>query len=779
MKIDIGVVYHKEAPIFQSEVLLPIQVGKARSDIDLGIQGDDIGDNLSVKNIWYGELSGTYWLWKNSKADIKGLFHYRRLLNLNENFATELPYYEAELEDVGDPKRFLSDLDLTKDRISSLLKKRSIIARIREDFRRWSSFTMESHFRANHISKHLDITFDILREDFPKIYPIAQKTLKDYYFYATNMVIMKSADFDDYCKFVFGVLEKLETKVNPYDREIENGGQLKKRYTDMIGERLTSIYIEYRKSLGDSVAEFPAVVIVPRGKRFWDASTYSGDAYAKQKNVKIIIDNFNDPTAPKASVIIAAYNVEKTIEKAIASVTNQTLSNIEIIIVNDGSTDNTSYKLESLTKTDERILIITQNNMGPGAARNAGLRVARGEYIHFMDGDDYIDLDFLETLVLNADRYKSDIVISGHKTVEENSGKIIGNSYLPHTLYGGNLNIHTHPDLMLVPGHLWDKIFRAKKIKEALFPNDKCNGEDILFWFKSLSRACTISICDVRKYNYMISNSSIQKRTEYALGTFNNMAIAQEFIKPLLNEEQTQLFYLIKRAVVAHMIHRARITMISNSAFRKQFFAKAKISLRDGKINFDETLKKKAMFFYINFEAVEKIAQGASLAELSRIFSLYFSFAKFSKYWALSKICFGRARKRYKAKYKSYKTAIQNFAKENGKARLLLFGTSVVKLIAKNNYRKVYVVGVPIFKIKYERNLIKYYIFGIKFMTKSKIYARLFGIIVASRLERYLTQSFDYIGWKISDLIPRKLDEIRDDINTLSGSESLKTNALS
>ena len=83
IKIEIAVAYHKNSKLVKNDCLLPIQAGKACSDIDLDMQGDDTGDNISAKNFGYAELTAIYWLWKNSKADIKGLFHYRRFLDLN------------------------------------------------------------------------------------------------------------------------------------------------------------------------------------------------------------------------------------------------------------------------------------------------------------------------------------------------------------------------------------------------------------------------------------------------------------------------------------------------------------------------------------------------------------------------------------------------------------------------------------------------------------------------------------------------------------------------
>ena len=101
---------------------------------------------------------------------------------------------------------------------------------------------------------------------------------------------------------------------------------------------------------------------------------------------------------PKISVIVPVYKVEKFLPKCLESLINQTLKDIEIICINDGSPDNSLKILEEYAKKDSRIKIINQKNAGPSVARNNGMSAASGEYIGFVDSDDWIDLDFYEKL---------------------------------------------------------------------------------------------------------------------------------------------------------------------------------------------------------------------------------------------------------------------------------------------------------------------------------------------------------------------------------------------
>jgi glycosyltransferase involved in cell wall biosynthesis len=107
----------------------------------------------------------------------------------------------------------------------------------------------------------------------------------------------------------------------------------------------------------------------------------------------------NTKDACLISVIVPAYNVESYIEECIISILNQSYENIEVIIVNDGSTDKTGIICESLSNIDERICYYSQNNKGVSEARNKGLEAASGEYVMFVDGDDYIAPDCIEYLL--------------------------------------------------------------------------------------------------------------------------------------------------------------------------------------------------------------------------------------------------------------------------------------------------------------------------------------------------------------------------------------------
>ena len=124
----------------------------------------------------------------------------------------------------------------------------------------------------------------------------------------------------------------------------------------------------------------------------------------------------------EVSIIIPVYNNVKYVEKCIRSVMQQTLQDLEIIVINDGSTDGSYEILQKLEKEDRRISLLTQKNSGVAAARNHGLRTASGKYITFVDGDDYLQVDYIEKMYQAAEKEQLDMVICGLTYVDE-SGK--------------------------------------------------------------------------------------------------------------------------------------------------------------------------------------------------------------------------------------------------------------------------------------------------------------------------------------------------------------------
>lgn len=125
---------------------------------------------------------------------------------------------------------------------------------------------------------------------------------------------------------------------------------------------------------------------------------------------------------PKVSIIVPIYNVEQYLDRCMQSLLNQTLEDIEIIMVDDGSPDNCPKMCDEYAKKDERVKVIHKKNAGLGMARNSGLEIATGEYVAFVDSDDYVDVSAYEKMYNSVKKHNADAVFSGLK--EENASGI-------------------------------------------------------------------------------------------------------------------------------------------------------------------------------------------------------------------------------------------------------------------------------------------------------------------------------------------------------------------
>ena len=200
----------------------------------------------------------------------------------------------------------------------------------------------------------------------------------------------------------------------------------------------------------------------------------------------------------KVSIIIPVYNVEKYIEECMESVVNQTLEEIEIIIVNDGTQDNSMKKIERFL-SDDRIIIINKENAGASSARNLGIKLAEGEYISFVDSDDFIEKTMLEDLYCTSNNH--DIIFSDFIFYDEKSKKEIKNER--EILFSENKGSYFYLYGSTV---VWNKIYRREfLLKNNLFFKEGIIYEDELFTFKSSFLAEKIKY--VKKYHYYYRNN--------------------------------------------------------------------------------------------------------------------------------------------------------------------------------------------------------------------------------------------------------------------------------
>lgn len=221
---------------------------------------------------------------------------------------------------------------------------------------------------------------------------------------------------------------------------------------------------------------------------------------------------------PIISIIVPIYNVGKYLPKCIESILNQTFKNFELILVNDGSTDNSGVVCDDYAKKDTKIKIIHKSNGGVSSARNAGLYVAKGEYIGFVDPDDYIDKNMYEKLYRLCIDNNSDIAIcrfnreiNGKIQNKESTEEIIelNNMEAMNELFKGNLYRFS----------LCNKLFSKKCFNDVLFPEERIH-EDLSTTYKLFAnskKAVYINYCGyiyVRRENSILTSTYNEKRLQ-------------------------------------------------------------------------------------------------------------------------------------------------------------------------------------------------------------------------------------------------------------------------
>lgn len=185
----------------------------------------------------------------------------------------------------------------------------------------------------------------------------------------------------------------------------------------------------------------------------------------------------------KVSAIVPVYNTEKFLEKCIRSIMSQTLKEIEIICINDGSTDNSLEILKKLQKEDNRIIIIDKKNEGVSKARNIGIERARGEFLSFIDSDDWIEKEYYEICYKELIRTNSDIIITDFFSEKFNGTELV---YKKDIVGMENIKKIEYIEAIIlvnVVGALWNKIIRKKILEKnnIRFQEGLMVGEDIYF----------------------------------------------------------------------------------------------------------------------------------------------------------------------------------------------------------------------------------------------------------------------------------------------------------
>ncbi|MBO5833348.1 MAG: glycosyltransferase [Alphaproteobacteria bacterium] len=290
----------------------------------------------------------------------------------------------------------------------------------------------------------------------------------------------------------------------------------------------------------------------------------------------IVVQNKIEYT-PKVSVIVPVYNVEKYLAQCLDSILGQTLSEIEVICVDDGSTDNSMEILKEYAKRDNRITILSQQNLHAGVARNAGLAVARGEYLSFLDSDDWFDTDMLNQMYAKATKDQSDIVVCDADIYKDKDGTWDKPSYIlrlkeiPNPQEPFNKDTLGNKIFSFTGSAVWTKLYaRDFVMKNNLFFQNLYSCNDIGMNTSALLLASKISVVNQRFVHYRRDTSG--QITTHRGATAISIIHAYYYVKAHMTANNLDMYLPLINELFLEKAkwERSRCTFKQKIAYKKQ-----------------------------------------------------------------------------------------------------------------------------------------------------------------------------------------------------------------
>lgn len=249
---------------------------------------------------------------------------------------------------------------------------------------------------------------------------------------------------------------------------------------------------------------------------------------------------------PAISVIIPVYNAQDGIKRCVDSLLNQSFKNFEIILLNDGSKDNSLNILKEYELKYSFVRVIDKQNEGVAVTRNKGILLAEGEYTMFMDNDDFVDSDYIETFYQAIHEKKLDLVIGGYKRVNQDN-QIIFSQDIQQSEWSKYI--------IMAP---WAKVYRTEFLKtNNLEFFDYGIGEDIIFNLAAYKTTDKIGLLDYKGYNWYYNNQSISNTSQRGFSPKIDILVLFSKILELGKPSELEVYYL-KRYYVWYLLFSGR-----------------------------------------------------------------------------------------------------------------------------------------------------------------------------------------------------------------------------
>ena len=290
----------------------------------------------------------------------------------------------------------------------------------------------------------------------------------------------------------------------------------------------------------------------------------------------------------KVSFVVPVYNVKKYLRKCVDSLTGQTYQNIEVILVDDGSSDGSSLLCDELAQNDQRIVVIHKPNTGVSDTRNVGINKSTGDYVAFVDSDDFVSPKFVEYMLNAAEQNNLDMVACGFKRVHEKNKKDVF-KYIKHKpvevfsseqymldLFTGNI---------LAKCIAGGKMYRKNKLVGKFMDTELTQGEDVMFNYDVLKDIDSVGFIKEPLYGYLCRDDSAVK-SRYAVRRF----VFMHKLDKILDETQDEKLYnaigtwLYFSALESfYLMWRDRVKDVENYKYLRQLLKKTTPCLRKNK----------------------------------------------------------------------------------------------------------------------------------------------------------------------------------------------------
>ena len=462
-RVKLFMVYHKPSPFLGAEPFVPIQVGFA-PDIPDVVCRDDTQDNIAAKNPNYCELTAQYWIWKNVRAEYVGLMHYRRLISLTK-------CDEWTFTDFSEETR--AKFGWNAECVDALLKDYDILLppddTVFPPGERGHVMTPYEFHCREHRKCDIDAAIAAIHDLTPEYDGYAKQALcVDTHECFGNVCVMRKDLFDAYSEWLFKILFEVERRIElPKNRE-------EARLFGFLSERLVMVWLGYARDR--------------LGARVWNAPSMPFGDFSEDLHPALSLGEHDAVDEPKVSVVIPVYNVERYLPKCLNSVCGQCLDEIEVICVDDGSTDGSGAVLAEAARKDRRIKVVKGDHRGPGAARNRGVSLARGKYLAFVDSDDWVDRFIWFRSVRRAELDNLDMVLFEVEKVDDATGERELDDFSRvrfwddddggyHAAFTWQVPVRDAFDSCCYPVN---RLIRRDLWGEKRFPEDVVMGEDLL-----------------------------------------------------------------------------------------------------------------------------------------------------------------------------------------------------------------------------------------------------------------------------------------------------------